>query len=335
MAQLEWDSGYAGYVEYYRRLRRVEGRSAAFSLYGDIRQLTEIWLANTGEVPETAEIAQMLREQIPRTLLPGISSQDADNMLAALGTVGVDPEEELQAMVASGEIIPVEEMCRVIENRHVVAKVTDRDGDPIGTGFLLDAQLFGLSGVPAVFVTNNHVIATEPTYEGQIASEQALIEFQSWEEGPAQFTINYVLRESPKDQHDITVCLLNDLPNNVSCASVKSPEERFLPPRPAVGSLGRVHPIGHPEGGPLSLSLAGNEVVDHDLFKGPRGVRRVHYKANTKRGSSGCPVFGKSGHVVAVHRAYTTKKIDGTPVPHAPNYGVNEGVGIGSIVAWF
>jgi endonuclease G len=96
-----------------------------------------------------------------------------------------------------------------------------------------------------------------------------------------------------------------------------------------------VHPIGHPEGGPLSLSLAGNEVIDHDLFRGPRGVRRLHYKANTKEGSSGSPVFGESGQVVAVHRAMAKQPIAGTSVQHIPTYAANEGIGIGCIISWF
>jgi endonuclease G len=337
MAQSDWDSGYSRYEEYFRRLRTIKGRSAAFSLYGDIRQLSEIWLADSGEVPEAAEIVEMLRERMARTALPGVSSQDTSQMLTAIGTMGVDPEEELQAIVASGEIIPVEEMCRVIENRHVVAKVTDPYGSPKGTGFLLDARPLGITDTHAVFVTNNHVVATAPTSEvQQLPPHVARIDFQSWEnDSVATFTIKEVKAESPHCEHDITVCTLEDLPADANVAKVKSPEEHFLRPRVSPGPLGRVHPIGHPEGGPLSLSLAGNEVIDHDLFRGPRGVRRLHYKANTKEGSSGSPVFGESGQVVAVHRAMAKQPIAGTSVQHIPTYAANEGIGIGCIISWF
>jgi len=336
MAQNDWDSGYSRYEEYFRRLRKVKGRSAAFALYGDIRQLNEIWLANSGTVPGATEISEMLHERMASTALPGCNSGEVTKLLTAIGVDGVDPEEELQAIVASGEIIPVDEMCRVVENRHVVAKVTDSsDPQKGGTGFLIDAKPFGLENAHAVFVTNNHVVATQLRSQNQIHADDAVVSFESWAgSGTEDFRINKVLAESPCEEYDVTIAVLEHLPEAARFAVLKSPEERFLSPQPNAMALGRVHPFGHPGHGPLCLSLAGNEVIDHDLFKGHRGVRRMHYRANTKKGYSGGPVFGKSGHVVAVHRATTQRRIEGTPVRHGPNYNANEGVGIGCIVSW-
>ena len=335
MAQGDWISGKSRYEEYFLRLRKSKGRSVAFTLFGDIRQLREIWLAGTGEVPETAEIVAWLQDQIGATVFPASNSQELRTLLSSIETMSGDPMEELQAIVTSGEIITVDEMLRVIDNRHAVAKISDRLDQPRGTGFLLDGSRLGRPD-RAVFLTNNHVIATDPNMAKQITPENANISFESWSTGKTStFSIREVIAESPCRDHDITIALLDGLPDGATVATVRTPEEPFLKPQAEPGSLGRVHPIGHPDGGALSLSLAGNQVLDHDLYKSPRGVRRLHYKANTKEGNSGSPVFGRSGQVVAVHRAATKAKILGTPVRHRDDYAVNEGVGIGCIISWF
>ncbi len=336
MAQGDWISGQSRYEEYFRRLAALKGQSAAFMIYGDLRQLSEIWLADKGDVPETREIIDTLRQAMARTVLPGCSDGDAERLLAALDAPGVDPEEELQAMVATGQIVTVEEMRAVIRNRDVVARVSDAFGKARGSGFLLDGAPFGTPGRQPVFITNNHVIASDPVLQSQMDPGNARVHFLSWDHAPqAGFRVGRVLMESPPQEYDITIALLEALPGDAPFATLRTPAERFLRPSPAAGPLGRVHPIGHPDGGPLSLSLAGNELVDHELHLGNRGVRRLHYKANTRPGSSGCPVFGTEGHLVAVHRAATGRSLAGTRIDHGPHYYANEGIGIRCILEWY
>ncbi|EPX85131.1 S1 family peptidase [Salipiger mucosus] len=345
MAQGDWRQGRLDYTDYFYRLEEAEGQPAAFHIYGDLRQLSEIWLGDGpgGEGP--AKILDTLRKAMATTALPGCDDSDVSDFLSAMQTPGVDQAEafeELQAIVARGELIPVQEMCAIVENRDAVARIADVSGAPRGTGFLLDGAPFGTPGGQPVFVTNNHVLASEPTMSAQRAPEDLRVHFLSWDAAPnAGFTIDRVLAESPVRHadgtpgHDITIALLKDLPPSAHAARLKVPAEHFLRPTAGGGPLGRVHPVGHPMGGELSLSLAGNELVDHELYKGDRGVRRLHYKANTQEGSSGSPVFGTGGHVVGVHRAATRHPITGSPLPPDPHYHVNEGIGIRCIIAWF
>lgn len=338
MAQGDWISGRSRYREYFDRLAALKGRSAAFMIYGDLRQLSEIWLADTGDVPDTHEILAELRRMMARTVLPGCGEGEAGRLLDALDAPGVDPEEELQAMVAEGRIVTVAEMESVIRNSAVVAQVSDAYGRPHGSGFLLDGAPFGAPAGQPVLVTNNHVVATEPRRRNQLSPDGARVHFLSWDDAPrGGFRIAKVLAESPPGEagYDVTVALLEGLADSAPRAALKRPAETFVRPGPGAGPLGRVHPVGHPDGGPLSLSLSGNELVDHELYLGDRGVRRMHYRANTKPGSSGCPVFSPSGHVVGVHRAATRRPLSGTLMRHGPNYYANEGVGIGCVIAWF
>lgn len=335
MAAGDWVSGSARYGEYLDRLAQSQGRDAAFMLNGDIRQLTEIWTAGQGLVTEADSILEAARSKVASVLYPHTDTADKARFLSAFDAMGERGGEELQAMVASGAIAPVEELLCVLKNSDTVARISNAAGYARGTGFLVEARSLGISGVSAVFVTNNHVVASALTESTQTAPEDARIEFCRWQTRRAKFRIREILAESPLLQNDITVAILEDLPPDTPFAKLSPMGDRFIAPGPKARSLGRVHPIGHPGGGPLSLSLAGNEVIDHDLHRGPRGVRRLHYKANTEKGNSGSPVFGSSGNVVAVHRAATDRKISGSPVQHDPRYWVNEGVGIGSIVSWF
>ena len=80
--------------------------------------------------------------------------------------------------------------------------------------------------------------------------------------------------------------------------------------------------IGHPKGGPLSLSIQDNVLID---VKAPK----LHYRAPTEPGSSGSPVFNQDWDLVALHHAGSKhmRALSGTGTVEA-----NEGIWISSIV---
>ncbi len=334
MAMNDWETGRARYEDYIRRLQQVSGRSTAFEIFGDVRQLKEIWLAGRDLVTGSDGILELIEDKIARIAIPGCNSKEAREFRAALSACGDDAGRELQAMVAGSDIIPVAEMCRVVNNAATVGKISNQDGVAVGTGFLLSSRPLGFSEAPTIFITNNHVLALERKYENQVLPKDARLTFESWSEGvPNQFRVEKILWESPDNELDITVLMLEGLPNGVQVAKIGTPPDQFPTPRTPAMALDRVHPIGHPDGGALSLSMAGNRVIDHDLFLGTDGTRCLHYAANTRPGSSGGPVFARSGNLVAIHRAAKTSQFKDSLLPIEKNYLANEGVWVQCLIA--
>lgn len=336
MAQGDWENGGAHYRAYVDMLRRVRGRAVAFELFGDLRQLREIWLAGAGVSPGSDGVLATVEEMIELMALePGMQNPgDAKRFGKLLQKMGPRGELELQALVAEGRFVTVRELERVLKNRAAIGKILGVDGAARGSGFLVDGRLFGGKKNEPIFLTNHHVLAKEKTSEEQITPDEARVEFEAWPGCQQQrFAIGQIIWSSSSDKHDVSAALITSCPSDFTAAEIHTKPNPFVVPAPGIRRLGHVHPIGHPNGAPLSLSFAGNEVVDHDLHLGLSGVRRLHYRANTDQGSSGCPVFDPNGKVVAIHRANTSRQITGTPMKHAGTYDANEGIGIASVLA--
>jgi V8-like Glu-specific endopeptidase len=85
----------------------------------------------------------------------------------------------------------------------------------------------------------------------------------------------------------------------------------------------RVYIIGHPNGGPLSISMQDNRVIE---VKDPK----IQYRAPTEPGSSGSPVFNQKWQLVALHHAGSKQmpSLEGQQFVEA-----NEGIWINAVVA--
>ncbi|HKT59793.1 MAG TPA: DNA/RNA non-specific endonuclease [Gemmatimonadales bacterium] len=199
-----------------------------------------------------------------------------------------------------------------------VCRIISRNGQPIGTGFLIS---------PRVIITNNHVI------ESALAAGSILAEFdyERQLDGTPRPVTRFALDPatlfltSDRDDLDYTVVALGARDTGNGTA----PGYRYLPLSGArnkhvLGDLANI--IQHPDGRMKEAVVRENQLVS-------RGNTVLHYVTDTEPGSSGSPVFNGTFTVVALHhwggphRGLVDEK--GVKVPRT----VNEGIRISAIVA--
>lgn len=204
-----------------------------------------------------------------------------------------------------------------------MAKVHDRVGNGVGTGFLVQgSDIHPGIAQDWVFVTNAHVISDDPSEQNgsppSLAPEDATVIFESGPDSGKEFAVDQLIFTSRRTDLDCTV---------VTLAQSLSFDKRFRIakslPRLNPNRSQRVYVIGHPKGGRLSFSLHDNVLLDHEAPK-------VHYRAPTEGGSSGSPVFNANWDLVALHHAGSASmpKLNNQP----GTYGANEGIAIQSIL---
>ena len=163
-------------------------------------------------------------------------------------------------------------------------------GQPGGTGFLVKGDSLNPSwGERPVFVTNAHVVSTDPADEAPLRPQNAVAEFTRVPGRPS-VKLGDLLFSSPHTRLDVSI-LRAEPPDG---ARVLTPGD-FLPvlPQPG-GQLQRVYVIGHPKGGELAVSLYDNSLVGYE-------GDYVHYRSPTEGGHSGSPVFTRELDLIAIH----------------------------------
>ncbi|MDH3530227.1 MAG: serine protease, partial [Acidobacteriota bacterium] len=229
------------------------------------------------------------------------------------------------ASVVENLMSQVRSICRV--RGHADLGMQDKGG----TGFLVDGEAIGAPHRGPVLVTNAHVLSEDPKESKTLHPTQTETHFERWKDKNA-VALGDKIWESPPDEFDVSVWHLKDLPDEALSANVCKRANPFPAPNKDLDqTIGTVVPIGHPGGRSLTFSFGSNPILDHDLHRDQGSIRLAHYKADTEGGSSGCPVFDRSGAVVAIHRAFSTSPIEGSPKPFDKNYAANEGVGIHSV----
>ena len=156
-----------------------------------------------------------------------------------------------------------------------VGRVQNAAGITYGTGFLarLDTPVFRGTG----FITATHV-------DDAIAGS-ARVSFDK--RNPSVTYRTERIWSSPTDQFDITIYVLGEMPHKSGIRSHESVAltlaNKELPLWIPLSGGGRRHPrvfpIGHPGGGPLSISIENNLLDDITSRPGAPGPRFLHYKA--------------------------------------------------------
>ncbi len=341
MAQGDWDKGLALYQRYIRQLHVDRGEDATFVLMGDLRQLQEIWLIDRdGEGPRAAILHELSRCILTNRDGSVSLSFDALRILANDDTVIptvrtskleaiLDDDRNMFPHSVIQNLLPqVDSICRV---RGRVQSGKEQLG---GTGFLVYGEAIGVPYRQAVLVTAAHVLASQDPYDANtLLAHETELAFESWQgsQSTRTFSVSTCLWQSNPPAYDVSVWQVNDLPDNVPMALVYPMANPFPRPNPDLKQrIGTLVPIGHPGGRSLTWSMGSNPILDHDLHRDQSSPRIVHYKADTEPGSSGCPVFDRSGKVVAIHRACSELPISDTPKPYKKDYIANEGIGIHS-----
>lgn len=198
-----------------------------------------------------------------------------------------------------------------------VARVVTRDGQDIGTGFMIS---------PRLFLTNNHVIPSAS------AARELLIEFEHERDlqGALKRASRFALLPgtlfitSGEDDLDYAVIAVGERESGPGVLAGYG----HLPisgARDKHQLSDHVNIIQHPDGRPKEAVLRENQLV-------ARAKTALHYVADTEPGSSGSPVFNVLWQVVALHHWGGPHRdlVDEAGKPLAKT--VNEGIRISAIV---
>lgn len=194
--------------------------------------------------------------------------------------------EAYYALQAETALRPVQLLHRAAQLSYSVGRILD-DFDAVGTGFLI---------APALVMTNHHVL------DAPARAEAMTIEFDAY------------VREN-RDKHPTSVWRLRpdrvwvtDATLDYTVVAVEAPATPASAPsrRPIVldGRSGkgllneRIHIVQHPGGGFQQLTHRYDRIIDTQ-----RDANEIFYRACTRRGSSGSPVFNTEWQLVALHNA--------------------------------
>jgi endonuclease G len=189
-----------------------------------------------------------------------------------------------------------------------VATSTSAGERSLGTGFAVEKGLI---------LTNNHVLPSKT------AAARGQVEFGYWSDATGTHQNRIALSLDP-DRLFLTDLQLDFTLVALEARAIETIYKVFgsieILPRTGKVLIGEaVNIVQHGEGGPQSVSLRDNLVVD--VFDD-----WVHYTSDTAEGTSGAPVLNDQWQLAALHHAafeYTAS--DGSPVL------VNEGARISSI----
>lgn len=199
-----------------------------------------------------------------------------------------------------------------------VARVVDRSGQGIASGFMIS---------PGLFMTNNHVFASPTDARSGLIQFDYELDDKKRPRQTTEFELDpsALFLTSAENDLDFTIVAVGRR------ASGRAMLEDFgFCPLSAASDkhkLGEyVSIVQHPDGDYKQLVLRENQITH-------RGTNVLHYETDTNPGSSGSPVFNDQWEVVALHHtgapALEIEDEHGRRLPDQ----VNEGIRISAIVS--
>lgn len=299
-------------------------RTKPFDLASYERQLREIWQGtedeDSGHCPSRL-VTVITRHLRNATRSVTLSMKNARELRG--DEQGLEKNFSGDAQFSVGKIREMLGLCRSI------GRVRRRDGDFVGTGFLVDLKaLLPQRDSELVFVTNAHVIS--PRESGAARPEHAEITFELADatREPGCYTVAEILFYSPPgrvgellptpDRLDICIVRLSPAPSGFAGLAITAA-------MPSRGPRTRAYVIGHPRARSMQVSLHDSALLDYDELP-----RLIHYRTPTEPGSSGSPVFDEEWQVIAVHRA---GRVDAPRLHGNGSYEANEGVTLAALCA--
>ncbi len=223
-------------------------------------------------------------------------------------------DDYLQGVYGQDEYVTIQWYRAGLEASRSVVRIVRPLHGTVGTGFVLPGDaLHPQWKNRSVVVTNFHVANRHGVWPGRAPSDLRVV----FEDNGAQVGIREVLWESPyctpgtnpPSSYDTAILLLD-------LQSIPAPSYQ-ISTGPPPNLTDRVYVIGYPLGNELAFSLNDNTVV---------GVNNslLHYRAPTRKGSSGSPVFDDEWRLVGLHHAGGTElpRLDQPGATHAANEGL-------------
>lgn len=288
----------------------------AFELASTLRQMEEVWELTPASTPGSA-ILPILHSELLKREGGGVALMPAP----AAGAASTLSQERMaaEALLGDTRFVSLEWYRTGLRRCEAVARFETQWGQAFGSGFLVRGEdLHPTLGGEVLLLTNAHVVSDDPVVQygspRALPPDQVRVTFQGRDDAK-KYEVKELLWTSPPGELDATLLRLQDS----LAADPPYPLAIKLP----VVDVDRVYVIGHPQGGPLSISMQDNRVVDvHDP--------KIQYRAPTEPGSSGSPVFNQDWQLVALHHAGSTE------MPRLGGQGVveaNEGIWINAVVA--
>ena len=288
----------------------------AFELGSTLRQLTEVWELDHSSDPGKTVLpvleSALLKREGGQVDLGAATLQRAATLIDTV-------LPSLEAVLGDTRFVPLRWYRTGLQRCAGVARIETPWGQGFGTGFLVRGEDLhpSLAG-EVMLITNAHVISNDPAVQRgrppATPPERARVRFEGRDDTATTYAIKDVVWTSPPTALDATVlrmetALTCDPPYPLAISPPQTTQDR-------------VYVIGYPQGGPLSISIQDNRVVD---VKEPM----LRYRAPTEPGSSGSPVFNQDWELVALHHAGSKqlRALSGEGVQEA-----NEGIWISAIV---
>ena len=249
----------------------LEPEVDAYAVTALLRQFTDVWrLGVTHDIGE--RVLPMLQAELLRREGGSVAvSADQVPVLA--------PAVELEKVFGSDSSRTLGWYRTGLERARAVARIEDREGKPLGTGFLIrGGDLRPSMSDPILLLTSNHIFESGRKPGGIPADTR--IFFDASTRPSSIVGVPFSSREL-----DVVLLRLDTVPGPSLPVAPESP-----------GTRGRVYLISHASDGDLSVSLADGELLDHD-------DTRIHYRAPTKPGNSGSPLFNEHWELIGVHHA--------------------------------
>lgn len=318
----------------------------AFALASAVRQLEQVWRLEAGEGWAEAILAILKAAQIAKPegkfTLPGDGLQELGDL--ATSREFKDRSTQLETMVPGGEYVKLGDLQRVVARAAAIAAVCDANGRTMGTGFLMrGGDLCESWGDGLVLITNAHVMS-DPRQPGaeprSLNPNETRLVLEAAGGAPLQFD-PHVIFQSPVSEYDTAIVRITDTKSKLTPLPLADKSVPLDVENPATKTGTRVSVIGHPLGGPLSLSLVGSLSGANGVLvdMGPQRAQDekpvyLHYRAPTEPGNSGSPVFEtKNWGVIGLHHMGFSQFEGGLPkLRGLPGKNLaNEGISIRSI----
>ena len=287
----------------------------AFELGSTLRQLEEVWELTPAGKPGS-HILPVLHSELLKRQGGGVDlASQTDSLASSLK----QERKALEAILGDTRFVSLKWYKTGLDRCTAIARFETQWGIPYGSGFLVRGDdLHPTFKGETLLLTNAHVVSDDPVVQNgwprSFPPEQVLVTFEARNDGK-KYAIKELLWTSPPGELDATLLRLEE---TLTCE----------PPYPLAITLPaakdeRVYVIGHPNGGPLSMSMQDNRVIEvHDP--------KIQYRAPTEPGSSGSPVFNQNWQLVALHHAGSKQM----PSLAGPQFvEANEGIWINAVVA--
>jgi hypothetical protein len=284
----------------------------AFEYASTLRQFEEVWRLDSSNL-EQASILHLLRVALLKQEGGQVHLQSAAQELDSVSRL--EAGGQFEQILGKDRYKTIRWYRIGLERAAGVAKISDRFGNGLGTGFIVCGQDIHPSITEEwVLVTNAHVISDDPEEQAgsprALPADEAKISFEATGYG-AELDVDKLIFSSGRNQLDCSIVTLKSF--SLEHAKPYPIAKRL----PLLGKNQRVYIIGHPRGSVLSFSMDDNLLLDYEKPK-------IHYRAPTAGGSSGSPVFDQNWELLALHHAggMNMHKLNGK----SGSYPANEGL---------